>query len=227
MNTAIPFRPDTGQRGVYPRLDAVVRRHVNRPWQGGGHGPTEAAFGAVLDLLGDFAGQPVILDSGCGSGESTRLIAGRFPDSLVIGIDRSRARLARQRAPWLPYRDGNAVWVRAELAAFWRLALRAGWRLKRHYLLYPNPWPKAAHFRRRWHGHPVFPTLLALGGTVEMRTNWLVYAREFVRATQIAAGVEARVEPVGDASITSPFERKYRRRGDALYRVRLVLESVG
>lgn len=191
------------------------------------HAPTEAAFAAVAGLLSEEGGRPLILDSGCGTGASTRLIAAAFPGSLVIGIDRSAARLARVRAPALPHRESNAIWVRAELANFWRCALESGWRLERHFLLYPNPWPKASQLRRRWHGHPVFPVLLALGGQLEMRTNWLVYAREFARAGNFATGTPATLEAVGSSSISSPFERKYRARGDALYRVRMNLSAAG
>lgn len=219
MNIAPGSGLENAQPGVHPRLEEGVRRHLATPWLGGEHAPTVAAFGALLELVGEDADRGVVLDSGCGTGESTRRIAEVHPGHLVIGIDRSEARLARVRAPVLPHRDGNAVWVRAELAAFWRLALTHGWRLEHHYLLYPNPWPKAAQLKRRWHAHPAFPVLLDLGGRLEMRTNWEIYAREFALAVRIATGLDAVVEPVGESAITSPFERKYRERGEDLYRV--------
>lgn len=219
MSAIFPSGLRTRQRHVHPKLEAVVRRHLETTWQGGAHAPTAAAFAALVDLIGDDAGRGLVLDSGCGTGESTRRIAGAHPGHLVIGVDRSEARLARLRAPGLPHREGNAIWVRAELAAFWRLALEQGWRLERHYLLYPNPWPKASHLRRRWHAHPAFTALLGLGGRFELRTNWKLYAHEFALAVQIATGLDAVVEPIGECAITSPFERKYRARGEDLYRV--------
>ena len=36
---------------------------------------------------------------------------------------------------------------------------------EQHYLLYPNPWPKAKHLQRRVHGHGSFPLLLQLGAS--------------------------------------------------------------
>jgi hypothetical protein len=49
------------------------------------------------------------------------------------------------------------VFVRADLVDYWRLLAEAGIGLARHYILYPNPWPKIGHLARRWHAHPVFP----------------------------------------------------------------------
>ncbi|MEJ8568530.1 tRNA (guanine(46)-N(7))-methyltransferase TrmB [Elongatibacter sediminis] len=196
----------------------MVRRHLDHPWRGVPHAPTVAAFSQVAEWV-ERDSRPLILDSGCGTGSSTREIARVWPDCLVIGIDRSEARLGRLAAPGLPWRDGNALWVRAELADFWRLAVAAGWKLERHYLLYPNPWPKAAHLRRRWHGHPGFTALLALGGCLELRTNWRIYAEEFALALGLATGGNVAVESQVTGPVTTPFERKYRARGDPLFRV--------
>jgi tRNA (guanine-N7-)-methyltransferase len=113
------------------------------------------------------AGAPLILDSCCGVGESSRLLARAFPNHYVIGVDQSASRLARGggRAAECP---ANLDLVRADVVDYWRLLHEAGVRLDRHYLLYPNPWPKIGHLSRRWHGHPVFPTLLELGGVSRM-----------------------------------------------------------
>ena len=58
----------------------------------------------------------------------------------------------------------NALLLRAELSDFFTLvAYQSDWVVHSHYLLYPNPYPKSKHLKRRWHGHPIFPVLLALG----------------------------------------------------------------
>jgi tRNA G46 methylase TrmB len=161
----------------------------------------------------------LIFDSGCGTGQSTRLIATHHPESLVIGIDKSAARLNKAFHGSLPHREGNIIWVRAELAGFWRLAVRAGWRLQAHYLLYPNPWPKPGQLQRRWHAHPVFPDLLKLGGTLELRTNWKIYAEEFALAIESASGCTPAIRSVAENEITTAFEGKYRATGHALFSV--------
>ncbi|WP_445011428.1 tRNA (guanine(46)-N(7))-methyltransferase TrmB [Vreelandella stevensii] len=163
---------------------------------------------------------PLIIDAGCGVGLSTRRLAQRFPDHCVIGVDRSADRLGRDHGE-LP---GNALLVRADLVDFWRLAQAAQWAPVRHYLLYPNPYPKSAHLKMRWHGHPVFPTLLALGGRLELRSNWDLYVEEFAQAVQVVTGREAavaQVTPNGD--YLTPFEAKYDQSGQALWRLTIDL----
>ena len=219
VKTAHPSRAvRSAQTGVHPRLAAVLEAHLHSAWRAPLHAPSVAVFEALQALVG--APSPgIVLDSGCGTGESTRLIARACPDCLVIGVDRSRARLARGGIAQALHREGNAVWVRAELATFWRLALSAGWRLQRHYLLYPNPWPKPGQLQRRWHAHPVFPNLLELGGQLEMRCNWGIYALEFAAAVNRMLGADVRPRPPAESAVTSPFERKYRASGHALYSV--------
>ena len=168
---------------------------------------------------------PLVLDAGCGTGQSTLLLARMLPDCLVIGVDKSEARLARGGAVQPVQRDANAIRLRAELETFWRLARARGWRLHRHYLLYPNPWPKPGQLQRRWHAHPVFPDLLALGGRLEMRCNWEPYAREFAFAVNDFCGTGRAPEPVGKGPPLSPFERKYRNSGLPLYSVVLPSSS--
>ena len=112
------------------------------------------------------------------------------------------------------------------MATFWRLALQANWRLERHYLLYPNPWPKPGHLQRRWHAHPVFSDMLGLGGRLEMRCNWSVYAEEFAFSVNRLTGLAVRPLAVAAGDPLSPFERKYRRSGHALYSVSCALSGV-
>ena len=208
----------SSQNAVHPKLEQTLRRHLSTTWREPLHPPTVAAFEALSEM-GPRPGARLVLDSGCGTGESTRLIARAHPDCLVIGIDKSLARLSRLGSVSLPYREGNALWLRAELASFWRLALGAGWRLESHYLLYPNPWPKSGQLYRRWHGHPVFPDLLRLGGRLEMRSNWRVYAEEFAAAATLALGKPVTPVLLTATEITTPFERKYRASGHPLYSV--------
>lgn len=210
--------PRSSQTDVHPRLDEVVRRHLGSTWRAPIHAHTRAAFESVAPTA-RTAGS-VILDSGCGTGHSTAYLAGLYPRSLVVGVDKSCARLAA--CPELP---ANAIVVRAELADFWRLAAAAGWSLSRHCLFYPNPWPKPGHLRRRWHAHPVFPALLALGGAFELRTNFEIYAREFARALELAGAGAPMVVSFSPDSPVSPFERKYADSGHRLYKLIINLED--
>lgn len=186
---------------------------------------TRQAFAMARRWRQERLANPLILDAGCGVGLSSRRLAERFPDHAVIGIDRSADRLGRDHGP-VP---DNALLLRADLVDFWRLALAAGWQPSRHYLLYPNPYPKAAHLKKRWHGHPVFPAILALGGRIELRSNWRVYIEEFALALEQATGTRADVEALDLPSDSrhheclTPFEAKYRAAGQSLWRLEVTL----
>ena len=215
---------------------------------------TLAAFQTATTFVNQFyENQPVndrkfvILDSGCGAGMSTVCLAKLYPDIPIIGIDRSIARLSRNKkliikdpsAVLAKNQNGvvdvdvqanptgatsnsdsesvissgklmpvdnvpmlfdemlesedtseqeesdensesetgtegeaessvqlmsNAILLRAELSDFFTLvAYESDWVVHSHYLLYPNPYPKGKHLKRRWHGHPIFPVMLSIG----------------------------------------------------------------
>jgi len=214
----------SSQQGVHPRLERVLRRHLSSTWLQPLHPPSVQAFEGLERVIRNGPGK-IVLDSGCGTGASTRLLADAMPDCLVVGVDKSSARLSRGGIETVPHREGNAVWLRADLATFWRLALQADWHLHRHYLLYPNPWPKPGQLQRRWHAHPVFPDLLRLGGRVEMRCNWEPYALEFAAAVNLVLGVHIKPRAAPLEPVLSPFERKYRNSGHPIHSVLVSCDS--
>ncbi|MDR5897427.1 SAM-dependent methyltransferase [Halomonas vilamensis] len=212
----------SNQPGPHQDVSRRVARALAHPLQKPIAAHNQVAFDQA-DAWLDAQAAPLILDSGCGVGLSTRRLAATFPDHAVIGVDRSEDRLGREHGE----PPGNALLMRADLVDFWRLAQRAGWAPSRHYLLYPNPYPKALHLGRRWHGHPVFPTLLALGGRLELRSNWKTYVEEFAQAVAYATGKSPDVaahDPNGD--YLTPFEAKYDHSGQALWRLTVNLERV-
>jgi tRNA G46 methylase TrmB len=149
-------------------------------------------------------------------------LAAQFPEHFVIGVDQSADRNARN-TQWHGAAPDNFLRVRANLVDYWRLLLASGIRPQRHYLLYPNPWPKIGHLSRRWHGHPVFPVVIALGGYLECRSNWQIYVEEFAyAATQLTQRAVA-CEPFAPDRTITPFEQKYLDSGHALWRCRMQL----
>ena len=214
----------SSQSGIHPRLEETVCKHLASPWAQPLHKPTVDAYRQLL-LAGVFdSGQPVILDSGCGTGKSSQVLAKLFPGHMVLGVDRSYARLSRSGLDACFYHDENCVLVRAELTTFWRLMLADGFRPEQHFLLYPNPYPKPGHLSRRWHGHPVFPHLLQLGGDIELRCNWKTYALEFAEAVGLACSTQIDVMSYEAESGISLFEQKYLQRGQKLYSVKVPAE---
>ncbi|MEM9532301.1 MAG: SAM-dependent methyltransferase [Pseudomonadota bacterium] len=211
----------SNQIGVDQRLPALIERYRQAAFRKPVAQHTREAFAWLADHA-DLS-RPLVLDGGCGTAMSTRELARAHPDEVVLGVDQSAHRLARGGWQEPGLREGNQILLRAELSDLWRLMEEQGVRLARHYLLYPNPWPKPSQLQRRWHGHPAFASALALGGELELRTNWAAYAEEFAAAVGAYGWPEPRVERFAGGPPTSNFERKYLASSHALYRVRIAL----
>lgn len=207
------------QGGLYPRLQKVVLRHREKPYLRPVAQHTRQVFCQIEKVIAS-QDRPIILDSGCGVGESTVILARLFPECIVIGADKSAVRL--ERASF--YRSTgseNVLFARVELVDFWRLVHQASWPILRHFLLYPNPWPKQRDLGKRVHGHPVFPIMIELGQIIELRSNWRLYLEEFAFAYRILTGNSFAVtEHHPDPPIT-PFERKYFARNYPLFRLEI------
>ncbi len=203
----------SSQQQVHRDLSRRVRRHLDSTW----HQPPHSLTPAVRDALAAALARdtPLVLDSFCGTGHSTRQLARCWPDCTVIGIDKSASRLSRHGDTG----TDNYLLLRARCEEVWAWLAAHDIRLRAHYLLYPNPWPKPGQLQRRVHGHPAFPLLLRLGGSLEMRCNWWVYAEEFGVALAIA-GQRPAVAVVPDGEPLTLFERKYRASGHTLWRCR-------
>lgn len=204
----------SNQNGVHDNLERVVKKHMATIFQKPVADHTRKAFDEVHQRVTE-AGRPIVFDSCCGVGESSRFLARKFPEYTVVGVDKSLKRLTKEGYGDEPE---NLILVRADLNDFYRLAHEHGWQLVRHYILYPNPWPKADHLKRRWHGAPIFPTMVALGGRIEVRSNWKIYLDEFQHALKLM-GRGSDVEVYDTDNPITPFERKYKDSGQGLWRL--------
>ena len=203
------------QTTIHSRLSEVLTRHQSHPDQtpiapfSHANWPQVQAFAATHPTL--------ILDLGCGTGESSQNLAHRYPDSGVLGLDRSSVRLGKVPSDVA----SNYLHLRGDQYDLVRLMRANSMRAEKIYLLYPNPSPKPEHLKRRWHAHPIWPTLLGVTDHIELRTNWSIYAEEFAFALQ-ASGWTVLLEQIAiDANnaALSLFEAKYARSGHALWRV--------
>lgn len=215
------------QVGIHQNLEKVVVKHFQKAFQKPIAEHTQLAFDSIKHTVSTSLeeGVPLIFDSCCGTAMSTGIIAKQNPEALVIGIDRSKVRLGKEYNNELP---DNLLLVQAECGDFWQLAISEGWKLQKHYILYPNPYPKAKHLKRRWHGHPQFQLLFQLGGEVELRSNWKVYVDEFCQAIGIISEIrnldascgeiEHTVSEITPENPLTLFEKKYQDGGQPLYR---------
>lgn len=205
----------SSQRGPHQNLRAVVNRQRGSRFERPIAEHNLRAFEQVARWIDP--NRRLIVDAGCGTGESTMNLAKLHHDCQVIGIDRSAQRLVRFCGDELALKRENVILLRADLVDWLRLAISADWHCHKLYLLYPNPWPKPGQLQRRWHAHPVFPVMLELADELEMRTNWRLYAEEFVIALA-EFGLRSAVESYDPQPALTPFEQKYLASGHQLFR---------
>jgi len=209
----------SNQQSIHPRLRWTLQRHIATSYQR----PFPSFSSNIFRALGHILkNQPelLILDAGCGTGMSTVRLALRFPRATVIGIDKSATKLSKnlwQRSGRIP---PNCFLLRGTIEDIWRWLAQQKMLIHYHLLWYPNPWPKSRHLKRRWHGHPAFPFLFQCSLCVELRTNWKIYAQEFALAATDITGSTPEITAFSPTTPLTPFERKYARRGEALYKAR-------
>ncbi|WP_420472790.1 tRNA (guanine(46)-N(7))-methyltransferase TrmB [Noviherbaspirillum sp. ST9] len=214
----------SAQTGIHEQLSSLVARHAQSAFRKPVMPYNQEAFASSMAAWRAAGSAPLILDAGCGVGLSTRHLARLHPGHFVIGVDQSADRLGRNTA-WEGALPPNFLCVRADLVDYWRLMLANNIRPHKHFILYPNPWPKIGHLARRWHGHAVFPAIVALGGDIECRSNWRIYVEEFAAALAQLTGSEVAVDLLPPTSPITPFEKKYADSGHSLWRCRARLSQ--
>ena len=201
----------SNQIHLHPRLSEVVHRHLATAYRKPVAAHNCAAFQPLAEQLATSP-RPLVLDSFCGTAHSTATLAQRHPEHLVVGIDKSSQRIGRHQAT----AADNYLLLQADCEDIWQLLVQQGVTVDYHYLLYPNPWPKAKHLQRRIHGHGSFTWLVQLGGRLELRSNWQTYVEEFGLAMHLS-GCRGRIARVTEGPAMSLFEQKYRQSGHELW----------
>ena len=215
MSASQPREITTTQQGVHDKLDALVTRYQQSENRRPVSDHTRQTFELATGWLDGWQGD-IILDSCCGVGESTARLAASHPDARVIGLDKSEARLGKHEH-YRQQADNYAVF-RADVNDFWRLVKEAQWTVRKHYLLYPNPYPKSSQVQKRWHASAAFVDLMSITSHVEVRSNWLIYLLEFAQAAK-HYGVLSDLQTISDGEAFTPFERKYRGSGQTCWKL--------
>lgn len=208
------------QNGLHPHLTRVIEKHIHTTYRKPFQQHNLEAFDTLIREVRKKDRPKLHLDSCCGTGLSTRKLATMCPDTLVIGIDRSLKRLNTDSDMLGPLPD-NCLLLRANCEDIWRLSVREGLLFTRHTILYPNPYPKLEHLKRRWHGHPVFPELIKLAQETELRSNWRTYLDECKAAWKLLKQSSSEVSEIQIDEPLTLFERKYAGSGQTLYELRL------
>jgi|ERR1700674_2182692 len=182
-----------------------------------------ANYFAPLDVEAIFPrNAPLEVDLGCGDGAFLIEIAALHPERNFLGIERLPGRVgtACRRIPRA--RLANARILHLENSyAVGRLLPPGSVRV--FHLLFPDPWPKRRHARRRLVTKNFFADIhqaLEPDGEMRIATDQRDY---FVEIERLAAqtGHFQLEAPPGEPAASSTFEKRFIRAGEKIYRLGL------
>jgi tRNA (guanine-N7-)-methyltransferase len=180
------FHPRRGRMGPV-RADALARL-----WPERGYTIDPAAPGAGFDPAALFGRRaPLVLEIGCGMGETTAAMAAADPDRDYLGADVHTPGLANLLA--LAERGGlsNVRAARGDAVELLRDLMKPG-SLAAVHVFFPDPWPKARHHKRRIVRPDVAALIrerLAPGGLLHCATDWAPYAEQMLEVLTADPGL--------------------------------------
>ena len=180
------------------------------------------SYVAPIDLLAVFGrAAPLHVDLGCGDGSFLCALAQQSPEKNFLGIDKlaGRVDITSRKASILD--NVRVLNVEISYAVRYLLPTEA---VEKFYLLFPDPWPKRRHHRRRVVTKEFLDSIhraLVTGGLLHVATDQIDYFRQMER---VAAGDSRfqRIEIEDEVPLPSTkFERRFRDQGLAIYRLSL------
>lgn len=182
-----------------------------------------ANYFAPLDLAEVFPRPaPVEVDLGCGDGTFLVALAEGFPERNFLGIEKlfGRVESACRKGKQRGLRNLRILRIESSYAIQYLLPPAS---VSVVHLLFPDPWPKKRHHRRRI-VTPAFLTtvhrLLVDDGRLRIATD----QEDYFSAIRALVGpmqfVEETVSPEGNFPLTK-FEKRFLARGAPIYRLEL------
>src|SRR5690625_1310170 len=100
----------SNQTDVHENLVATVEKHLRHLWQGPIAEHTRLAFEQLTQWRAKKGTElPLVLDTGCGTGRSTFLLAQQYPEALVVGVNQSAERLQRGNRRFRMTKNGMSL----------------------------------------------------------------------------------------------------------------------
>lgn len=181
-----------------------------------------ASYFAPLDLEAIYGRNASIeVDLGCGDGSFLAEIAAANPGTDFLGIERlpGRVRSAHRKIAERGLTNARVLLVETSYAVRRMLAASS---VTQFYLMFPDPWPKRRHWRRRVVTEDFFASVhraLVPHGVLRIATDQIGYFREIERlageATQFVTNHNP--EPPG---ARSTFEKRFSQ--SEIYRLKLL-----
>jgi tRNA (guanine-N7-)-methyltransferase len=185
-----------------------------------------------LDLARIFGrNAPLHVDLGCGDGTFLCALAETSPEKNFLGIERLVGRVAKACRKAGPSRTGGEIdnvrfaCVESSCAVRFLLPEES---VEAFYLLFPDPWPKRRHQRRRIVTPDFLDSIaraLQPNGLLRLATDQLDYFQQMERlaTTHVAlAVVDSIAQPDFETDLpVTKFERRFRDAGASIYRLAL------
>jgi tRNA (guanine-N7-)-methyltransferase len=180
---------------------------------------------APLDLEAIYGRDaPIEIDLGCGDGSFLVEIAAANPARDFLGIERlpGRIRSAHRKITERGLTNARVLLVETSYAV--RRMLPAS-SVAQFYLMFPDPWPKRRHWRRRVVTEDFFTSIhraLVPQGVLRIATDQIDYFREIERLA--GESTQFVTEPDLEPPIArSTFEKRFSQ--SEIYRLRLLKVS--
>lgn len=163
------------------RLTQGQNRAIERSW---GRFGIEIPAGERLDLPAVFGNSnPVWMEIGFGNGENLLQLALNHPQWNLLGVEVHRPGIGRLLLALETQGVANVRLLQADAMEILRHYLRPA-SLQGLLVLFPDPWPKQRHHKRRL-VQAEFATLAAraleTGGLLQMATDWEDYAQQMLQ----------------------------------------------
>ena len=169
--------------------------------------------------------RPLEVDLGCGDGSFLVTMAQDLPERNFLGVERllGRVRKVCRRAHRLGLNNVKVLRLEAKYTVEWLLCPDS---VSRLHLLFPDPWPKARHHKRRLVQHPFLTAVeqvLVPGGEFLFKTDDADYFEWAEEQLATFPGLK-RIDWPEDAFTyaETDFERQWKAEGRSVYRLRAI-----
>jgi len=184
--------------------------------------------GGLLDLDAVFGRRATrVMEIGFGNGETLVGLAASHPERDYLGVDVYEPGIGRLLAAIAEKRLTNVRLLRADAVDVLRQTIAPA-SLDTVLLLFPDPWPKKRHHKRRLvqaEFVALVASRLAPGGRFHLATDWQHYAEHMLAVLEAE---DALVNLAGQGKFCTPgthrpatkFERRGRRLGHGVWDLR-------
>lgn len=176
---------------------------------------------APLDLVAIFGRvAPLHVDLGCGDGSFLCELARQNADKNFLGTEKLIGRVAKVCRKGAVLENVRVLNVESSYAVRYLLPKAS---VEAFYLLFPDPWPKRRHHRRRIVTHDFLNSIhhaLEPDGVLRVATDQRDYFEHIERVAKNHSGFGAINFEDVDLPITE-FERRFREAGAPVYRLAL------